>query len=154
MNNSEEYFELANKILHSEKVIEGNINLWTTYLDECLKQFVILCNFNFFDIASKFHSFISFPYKYDFSEDEIRRHWAFLHAARVKKITIDEDYYTLIRSRKNLLITIKEKEKEKSLICDENLSNININVNVNNTQEESEEEKEIRLQKEKDRLRE
>ena len=87
------FFPITNKVLLSEKVIEGNINLWTTHLDECLKEFVILYNFNFFNIATKFHSFISFPYKYDFSEDEVRRHWAFLHAARIKKMTIDEDYY-------------------------------------------------------------
>ena len=163
LNDSDEHTNLADKILMSDKVIHGNIYLWTTYLDECLKEFVLLYNFNFFNIATKFHSFISFPYKYDFSEDEIRRHWAFLHAARVRGVIIDEDYYNLYRSRKSKLVEngLKSIELENQVKSGGNtLTNIDINASkeilesneekINRTiEEEREKEK-----KRKERLRE
>ncbi len=159
MNNSDEYYDITNKLLQSEKVIEGNINLWTTYLDECLTDFVILYNFNFFDIASKFHNFISFPYKYEFSEDEVKRHWAFLHAARVKNITIDEDYYELIRSRKNKLLQMSKETKDKLVTGDEmeDSTPVESQEEIERREQEMQRKKELEREKEnqlekKDRL--
>jgi hypothetical protein len=114
---SMDYF--CKKTVENEKILESNGKLWTTALDMQLKEFVILYNFNFYDIASRFHNFISEKKRYDFTEDEIRRHWAFIHAARYLNITVDEDYYQRMSTkykveeiRKKKITPEEEKNKE------------------------------------------
>jgi hypothetical protein len=92
----EEYYI---KTVDYDRVLEGNLLLWTEYLDNCLKDYVIRYNFNFFEVANRFHDFISFPYKYDFSEEECRFHWSFLHSARALNIIIDDEFYKKLKEK-------------------------------------------------------
>lgn len=121
----EEYYV---KTIDYDRVLEGNLLLWTEYLDNCLKDYVIRYNFNFFEVANRFHEFISFPYKYDFSEEECRFHWSFLHSARSLNIVIDDDYYKRLKE-KNKDFTKKPKTKNEYTdvveILDEELVNQN-----------------------------
>lgn len=139
-------FEYYRNAMNYDRCLEGNLLLWTEYLDNCLKDYVIRYNFNFFEVANRFHDFISFPYKYDFSEEECRFHWAFLHSARGLGITIDDDFYKeLKKNHKNFSKKPKQKNEYTDVveILDEELAeqskaaeaskapNI-INVNVTN----------------------
>jgi hypothetical protein len=121
----EEYYI---KTVDYDRVLEGNLLLWTEYLDNCLKDYVIRYNFNFFEVANRFHDFISFPYKYDFSEEECRFHWSFLHSARALNIVIDDEYYKKLKE-KHKDFTKKPKTKNDYTdvveILDEQLINQN-----------------------------
>jgi hypothetical protein len=97
---------VCNKILENKKILDSNGKLWTTFLDIQLKEFVILYNFNFYEVANRFHDFMSMHKKYEFTEDEIRRHWSFLHAARYLNLQVDDEYY---KARK---INMREEEDE------------------------------------------
>jgi len=101
---------VCNKILENKAIQASNSQIWTAFLDDQLREFVVQYNFNFFEVANRFHDFIAFPYKYDFSEDEIRRHWSFLHACRYLEIEIDDEYYDKLKAR------AKEEEKENENI--------------------------------------
>ena len=91
--------EYYTKTVDYDRVLEGNLLLWTEYLDNCLKDYVIRYNFNFFEVANRFHEFISFPYKYDFSEEECRFHWSFLHAARALNLVVDDEFYKKLKEK-------------------------------------------------------
>lgn len=106
---------VCNKILENRAIQISNSQIWTAFLDEQLREFVVQYNFNFFEVANRFHDFIAFPYKYDFSEDEIRRHWSFLHACRYLGIEIDDDYYDKLKAR------AKEEEKENKMKAEDEL---------------------------------
>lgn len=101
---------VCTKIMENEKILQSNGRLWTLFLDNKLKEFVILYNFNFFEVANRFHQFISINKKYEFNEDEMRRHWAFIHAARYLNITIDEDYYDDMRQKYKVQEEVKKKK--------------------------------------------
>ncbi len=104
---------VCNKILENSAIKMSNSKIWTSFLDCQLNEFVIEYNFNFFEVANRFHDFIAFPYKYDFSEEEIRRHWSFLHACRHLGIEIDDEYYDKLKAN------AKEEEKENKLKAEE-----------------------------------
>jgi len=89
---------IFNKTIKNYDVIESNITLWTPYLDNYLRELVLLFNFNFNEIATRFQDLIALPYKYDFSEEEVSRHWAFLHASRELRMSINEEYYESLRN--------------------------------------------------------
>jgi hypothetical protein len=106
------------KTIENEKVLESNGKLWSTELDRQLKEFVILYNFNFYEVANRFHSFLSEKKKYEFTEDEIRRHWAFIHSARYLNISLDETYYEAQRTKYKVEEIRKKKvtpEEEKQI---------------------------------------
>jgi len=88
---------IYNKTIKNDEVVESNVTIWTTDLDNYLRELVLLYNFNFYDIAEKFQEIIALPYKYDFSDEEVARHWAFLHAARELRLLIDDEYYKQLR---------------------------------------------------------
>lgn len=114
---SESMNYFCKKTVENEKILESNGKLWTTALDMQLKEFVILYNFNFYDIANRFHNFISEKKRYEFTEDEIRRHWAFIHATRYLNISIDEEYYERMRLKYKVEDIAKKKitpEEEKN----------------------------------------
>ena len=106
---------ICDKIMQNRAIQISNSTIWTGFLDEQLKDFVIFYNFNFFEVANRFHEFIAFPFKYDFSENEIRRHWSFLHAARYLNLEIDGEYYDKLKAR-----AVAETDKENHLFVDEN----------------------------------
>ncbi len=98
---------VCNKILENDKILQGNKKLWTVFLDRQLYEFVILYNFDFYEVANRFHDFIQMHKKYDFTEAEIRRHWSFLHAARYLGLNIDDKYYSKLRE------SFKAEEEER-----------------------------------------
>ncbi len=100
---------VCNKIFENKAILSSNSRIWTGFLDDKLRDYVVEYNYNFFEVANRFHDFIAFPYKYDFAEDEIRRHWSFLHACRYLGIEIDDEYYDKLKSK------AKEEEKEASV---------------------------------------
>ena len=106
------------KIISNEKIVYSNYKIWNYDYDKWLMDYVIIFNFNFDIIAEKFQEIIAFPLKYDFTEEEIRRHWAFLHAARKLNIEIDNAYYNELKEKND---SLKEKEK---LIEEENIKDI------------------------------
>lgn len=105
---------ICNKIIENRLIQISNSSIWTAFLDDQLREFVIQYNFNFFEVANRFHEFIAFPYKYDFSEDEIRRHWSFLHACRYLNKEIDDEYYDKLKARAKE----ESKEQEKLVVED------------------------------------
>lgn len=113
--NKERMTYTCNKIIENQKIIENNAKFWTFYLDNQLKQFVILYNFNFFEVANRFHGFISMKNKYEFNENEIRRHWSFLHAMRYLNKPVDNEYYTEIKKK----FKIEEELREQKIIDEE-----------------------------------
>ena len=80
----------CNRTINNVSIQISNSKIWTFFLDNKLRDFVIEYNFNFADIANRFQEFIAYPYKYDFTEEEIRKHWAFLHSSRYLKKDIDD----------------------------------------------------------------
>ena len=116
--NSERMNYMCKKIMENGKILENNGKIWTYFLDNQLKEYLIQYNFNFFDTANRFHEFIAFPYKYDFTEEAVRRHWAFLHAARYLGITIEEEYYDALKRRVTVPVAIG---KEKANIDEESI---------------------------------
>lgn len=118
---------MCNRTMNKTYIQISNSKIWTYFLDNKLKDFVIEYNFNFADIANRFQEFIAYPYKYDFTEEEIRRHWAFLHSCRYLGKEIDEDFYDtqkknfshLAQEEEDLIISEKidfekeQKEQEK-----------------------------------------
>jgi len=106
---------VCNNIMENKKILVNNAKLWSVFLDNQLTEFVILYNFNFYQVSNRFQDFISMNKKYDFSEDEIRRHWSFIHAARYLNIPIDDKYYDNIKSN------YKNEENEKNNLIECNL---------------------------------
>lgn len=113
---------MCKKTVENQKILESNAKLWTEFLDNQLKDFVILYNFNFYEVANRFHEFISFPHKYEFNEDEIRRHWAFIHAGRYLKMTVDEDYYDALKVKYKIYLQEKKIEIDQSEIKEKELA--------------------------------
>ena len=129
---------ICNKTLENRSVQMSNSKIWTHFLDNQLRDFVIEYNFNYYEIANRFHEFIAYPFKYDFSEEEIRRHWAFLHSCRFLGKEIDDDYYDALKANSKIFaqeeedLAIQEKidfekdQKEQEKIRVERFSMIDI----------------------------
>ncbi len=106
----------CNRIFNNNSIQISNSKIWTYFLDNKLRDFVIEYNFNFADIANRFQEFIAYPYKYDFTEEEIRKHWAFLHSCRYLNKDIYEDFYDSQKANYNQLA-----EEEENLIIQEKI---------------------------------
>lgn len=106
---------MFNKIISNETINYSNYKLWSVDRDRWLKDYVIIFNFNFKSIADKFQEVIAFPLKYDYTEDEVRKHWMFLHAARELNIEVDNHFYNQLKE-KNAHFVEKEKEIEEENI--------------------------------------
>ena len=113
--------------VENEKVLEGNGKIWNSQLDKTLREIVVVYNFNFAAIAEIFKNL--FGKKIDRPEEEIKRHWAFLHAARHVNLTVNEEYYKQIRKNfledddvrtEKVLDIIKNEEEEKIKMQREN----------------------------------
>jgi hypothetical protein len=96
-NDPETMLYYYTKTVENEKVLEGNGKYWSVNLDQILKTLVVLYNFNFHQIEEKLESLM--PKNIELLEEEIKRHWAFLHAARCLRITVNEEYYTSMREK-------------------------------------------------------
>jgi hypothetical protein len=97
IENDNEYIKererITKNILDDIKIKQQNGRLWTPYHDMQLYEYVIKYNFNFFDIANRFQSLCNNNKKYEYSEDAVRLHWAFLHAMRMNNQIPNETYY-------------------------------------------------------------
>ena len=108
-----------NKIIDNIKVKQQNGRLWTPYHDMQLYEYVIKYNFNFYEISNAFQRLCTNDKKYEYSEDAVRLHWAFLHSMRHFEQTPDEAYYQRMKLQydkekpKTFKKTVEEKEQEK-----------------------------------------
>ena len=109
-----------NKIIDNLKVKQQNGRLWTPYHDMQLYEYVIKYNFNFYEISNAFQKLCTNDKKYEYSEDAVRLHWAFLHAMRNFEQTPDEAYYERMKLQydkskpKTFKSTVEEREKKLS----------------------------------------
>ena len=93
LENEARKYTSMNKIIDNLKVKQQNGRLWTPYHDMQLYEYVIKYNFNFYQISNAFQKLCINDKKYEYSEDAVRLHWAFLHAMRNFDQTPDEAYY-------------------------------------------------------------
>ena len=112
-------FFYMNKVIDDIKVKQQNGRLWTPYHDMQLYEYVIKYNFNFYEISNAFQRLCTNDKKYEYSEDAVRLHWAFLHSMRHFDQTPDEAYYQRMKLQydkekpKTFKKRVEEKEKEK-----------------------------------------
>ena len=110
-------FTYLNKVIDNLKVKQQNGRLWTPYHDMQLYEYVIKYKFNFYDISNAFQKLCTNDKKYEYSEDAVRLHWAFLHAMRHFEQTPDEAYYQRMKLQydkekpKSFKNTVEEREK-------------------------------------------
>lgn len=108
MNSNERIQYACEHIIINEKVIESNKTLWNVYKDKLLKEIVIMMNFDFTKIAQRFDKVCKNEKliingeeqetKYD--ENELRRHFGFLHAMSVLGKEVNSDYYESLQNEK------------------------------------------------------
>jgi hypothetical protein len=112
-------YNYMNQVIDNLKVKQQNGRLWTPYHDMQLYEYVIKYNFNFYEISNAFQRLCTNDKKYEYSEDAVRLHWAFLHAMRHFEQTPDEAYYQRMKLQydkekpKTFKKSVEEKEKEK-----------------------------------------
>lgn len=107
-------------IIQNENVIKANKTLWNEYKDKLLKQIVIMMNFDFAEIAKKFDNICKIEKKKKteddsepiYNENELRRHYAFLHAMRTLGKEVNSAYYEA------LLIQNKQEEEHHKEITE------------------------------------
>ena len=110
-------FCYMNRIIDNIKVKQQNGRLWTPYHDMQLYEYVIKHKFNFYEISNAFQKLCTNDKKYEYSEDAVRLHWAFLHAMRNFGQTPDESYYQRMKLQydkekpKTFKTTVEEREK-------------------------------------------
>ena len=110
-------FNSMNKIIDNLKVKQQNGRLWTPYHDMQLYEYVIKYKFNFYEISNAFQKLCTNDKKYEYSEDSVRLHWAFLHAMINFDQTHDEAYYQRMKLQydkekpKTFKSTVEEREK-------------------------------------------
>ena len=104
-----------NKIIDNIKVKQQNGRLWTPYHDMQLYEYVIKYKFNFYEISNAFQRLCTNDKKYEYSEDAVRLHWAFLHSMRHFGQTPDEAYYQRMKLQydKEKPKTFKKRVEEK-----------------------------------------
>ena len=106
-----------NKVIDNLKVKQQNGRLWTPYHDMQLYEYVIKYSFNFYEISNAFQKLCTNDKKYEYSEDAVRLHWAFLHSMRHFEQTPDDAYYQRMKLQydkekpKTFKITVEEREK-------------------------------------------
>ena len=110
-------FFYMNKVIDDIKVKQQNGRLWTPYHDMQLYEYVIKYNFNFYEISNAFQRLCTNDKKYEYSEDAVRLHWAFLHSMRHFDQTPDEAYYQRMKLQYDKeKPTFKKRVEEKEEI--------------------------------------
>ena len=145
-------YTYMNKIIDNLKIKQQNGRLWTPYHDMQLYEYVIKYNFNFYEISNAFQKLCTNDKKYEYSEDAVRLHWAFLHAMRHFDQTPDEAYYQRMKLQydKEKPKTFKNsvEEKEKILSEEEDIRRMKEEFEKNQKEKE---EKEKKIKEEKDK---
>ena len=115
-DDSNKYFYM-NKVIDNIKVKQQNGRLWTPYHDMQLYEYVIKYKFNFYEISNAFQRLCTNDKKYEYSEDAVRLHWAFLHSMRHFDQTPDEAYYQRMKLQYDKeKPTFKKRVEEKEEI--------------------------------------
>ena len=116
-SDSNKYLSM-NKVIDNIKVKQQNGRLWTPYHDMQLYEYVIKYKFNFYEISNAFQRLCTNDKKYEYSEDAVRLHWAFLHSMRHFGQTPDEAYYQRMKLQydKEKPKTFKKRVEEKEEI--------------------------------------
>lgn len=89
------FYEFINK----PDILRSTAKLWNSFLDKRLHEFVIIHNFDFYEISNRFQSVVVQPLKYYFNEDEIRKHWSFLYACRKINFVPEDTYYKNLKTK-------------------------------------------------------
>ena len=118
MNSNERIKYACEHIITNEKVIESNRTLWGVYKDKLLKEIVLMMNFDFSKIAERFDKVCrnekiiinGEEQETKYNENELRRHFGFLHAMSVLGKEVNSDYYERIqkenKEQKEEILTI------------------------------------------------
>ena len=147
-----------NRVIDNLKVKQQNGRLWTPYHDMQLYEYVIKYKFNFYEISNAFQKLCINDKKYEYSEDAVRLHWAFLHAMRNFNQTPDEAYYQRMKLQydKEKPKTFKNtvEEREKMLSEEEDIKRMKEELEKMQKEKEEKEKKikEEKEKKEKERL--
>lgn len=143
--------DLCKSIIENENIKRANAKLWNVNLDNTLHELIVVCNFNYFDICNKFHKFIIAPKRYEYTVDEIRRHWSFLYSCRLIGFKPEQTYYANLKEK---YIDIKKEREnnyvnsfntQKAIFYDsDRLKDISTSNNCNNLNEEHNNSKQIK----------
>jgi len=123
-------------IITNENVLKSNATIWDTFKDNILKQMVLIFNFDFVEISKNFEKFFKIDHKksdeiYNFiyNPTECRRHWGFLHAMRILKKNVDENYYINVQNvyEKEKIFNEENIKKFENEFEDENKRKIDLN---------------------------
>ena len=151
-------YNYMNQVIDNLKVKQQNGRLWTPYHDMQLYEYVIKYNFNFYEISNAFQRLCTNEKKYEYSEDAVRLHWAFLHAMRNFGQTPDESYYQRMKLQydkekpKTFKTTVEEKEKVLSEEEDIRRMKIEFERMMKEKEEKEKKIQEEKMQKEKERI--
>lgn len=115
------FYEFINK----PDILKSNARLWNSFLDKRLHEFVIIHNFDFYEIANRFQNVVVQPLKYYFNEDEIRKHWSFLYACRKINFVPEDTYYKNLKNKYDFEIKPQNFGETKSKNNNEIFENIN-----------------------------
>ena len=115
---------ISNNILEDVKIKQQNGRLWTPFHDMQMYEYVIKYNFNFFDIANRFQALCNNKKKYEYSEDAVRLHWAFLHAMRMNNQVPNEKYYQQMKlkydkNEETTFKTVTQDKKDNMMLSEE-----------------------------------
>ena len=158
LENEAKKYTSMNKIIDNLKVKQQNGRLWTPYHDMQLYEYVIKYNFNFYEISNAFQKLCTNDKKYEYSEDAVRLHWAFLHAMRNFDQTPDEAYYQRMKLQydkekpKSFKNTVEEREKMLSEEEDIRRMKAELDKIEKDKEEKEKKMKEEKEKKEKERI--
>lgn len=107
---------LCRLVIENDSIKRSNARLWTVFLDRKLHEYMIIYNFNYYEISNKFHDIIILPIRYEFTEEEIRKHWSFLYCCRMVGFVPEETYYANLKGKYKEICDEKDKDKEKNEI--------------------------------------
>lgn len=146
--------KLCQLVIENEEIKKANSKLWTPYLDRKLHEYMVIYNFNYYEIANKFHEIIVLPIRYDFTEDEIRRHWSFLYCCRMVGFVPEETYYSNLKNKyKDLKITeLKFDNSNQAAASKDNSESISSSDDIYKYELVNEDENAIKKQSKADKL--
>ena len=151
-------YNYMNQVIDNLKVKQQNGRLWTPYHDMQLYEYVIKYNFNFYEISNAFQRLCTNDKKYEYSEDAVRLHWAFLHAMRNFDQTPNEAYYQRMKLQydkekpKTFKTTVEEKEKVLSEEEDIRRMKAEFEKMMKEKEEKEKKIEEEKMKKEKERI--
>lgn len=102
---------LCQLVIENDSIKRSNARLWTVFLDRKLHEYMIIYNFNYYEISNKFHDIIILPIRYEFTEEEIRKHWSFLYCCRMVGFVPEETYYANLKGKYKEMGDEKEKNE-------------------------------------------